>query len=103
MGPIMRIPLLVCCLAIAPVTWADSTSSSFQVGLTVVRSPQQVAVSVARQQALVQGISQACGREGSHVAHVDDWVTDHLRRHTGPARIDCVVDESGQSVVSVSF
>ncbi|MGQ4659166.1 hypothetical protein [Lysobacter sp. F6437] len=98
----MRILLLMCCVAIAPVAWADSATSSFRVGLTVVRSPQQVAASVARQQELLAAVSLACIRERRHVVHID-WVSDHLRRQRDAARIDCTVADSGEPVVSVIF
>ena len=101
-GTIVRILLLMCCVVVVPVAWADSATSSFRVGLTVVRSPQQVAVSVARQQELLAAVSLACLREGQHVVHVD-WVSDHLRRQRDAARIDCTVADSGEPVVSVNF
>lgn len=95
--------VLAALMGITPVVAAASASNAFQVGMTIVTSPEDVAASMHRQSDRLQRFSAGCQGQGSLSAVEHNWIVDHSVGVERPAVVRCHVVGQRDAFVVVEF
>lgn len=90
-------------MGVAPAVVAASASNSFQVGMTIVNSPEDVAASMRLQSERLQRFSAGCRDQGSPSAVEHNWIADHAVGVERPAVVRCHVVGQRDAFVVIEF